>query len=44
MGINLENSVIFDKGDINPYGKYFSRTSYLNMLTREGRHNSQCDL
>lgn len=28
----LENSVIFDKGEINPYGKYFSGTSYLSML------------
>ena len=33
---NLENSVIFDRGEINPYGKYFSGTSYLNILTLEG--------
>ena len=36
METNLENSVIFDRGVINPYGKYFSGTSYLNMLTLEG--------
>lgn len=36
MESNLENSVIFDRGEINPYGKYFSGTSYLNMLTLEG--------
>ena len=36
METTLEDSVIFDKGEINPYGKYFSGTSYLNMLTLEG--------
>ncbi len=36
METNLENSVIFAKGEVNPYGKYFSGTSYLNMLTLEG--------
>ncbi len=36
METNLENSVIFDRGVVNPYGKYFSGTSYLNMLTLEG--------
>lgn len=36
MNTNLENSVIFDRGEVNPYGKYFSGTSYLNMLTLEG--------
>ena len=36
METKLENSVIFDRGEINPYGKYFSGTSYLNMLTLEG--------
>lgn len=36
MSTNLENSVIFDKGEINPYGKFFTGTSYLNMLSLEG--------
>ncbi len=31
METSLENSVIFDRGQINPYGKYFSGTSYLNL-------------
>ena len=34
--MKLEDSVIFDRGELNPYGKYFSGTSYLNMLTLEG--------
>ena len=36
MTDNLENSVIFDRGELNPYGKYFTGTSYLNMLSVEG--------
>ncbi len=36
MAENLENSVIFDRGEINPFGKYFTGTSYLNMLSLEG--------
>lgn len=31
-----ENGSIFGKGEINPYGKYFTGTSYLNMLSLEG--------
>lgn len=31
-----QNGSIFGKGEINPYGKYFTGTSYLNMLTLEG--------
>ncbi len=33
---DLTNSVIFDRGELNPYAQYFSGTSYLNMLTMEG--------
>lgn len=33
---NLENSVIFDKGEVNPFGQFFSGTSYLAMLSTEG--------
>jgi quercetin dioxygenase-like cupin family protein len=33
---NFEESVIFGRGVINPYGRYFSGTSYLNMLNLEG--------
>jgi len=36
MENDLRNSVIFERGEINPYGKYFSGTSYLKMLTLEG--------
>jgi len=36
MESNLENSVIFDRGELNPYGKYFTGISYLNMLSLEG--------
>ena len=36
MNNNLENSVIFPRGDANPFGQYFIGQSYLNMLTREG--------
>ena len=36
METNLENSVIFDKGIVNPYGQYFTGTSYLNMLSLKG--------
>jgi len=36
MKNDLENSVIFGKGDSNPFGQYFSGQSYLNILTREG--------
>jgi quercetin dioxygenase-like cupin family protein len=34
--MKLEDSVIFERGELNPYGKHFSGTSYLNMLTLEG--------
>lgn len=33
---DLRNSVIFPKGEINPFGQYFSGISYLSMLTTEG--------
>lgn len=36
MTDNLKNSVIFDRGELNPYGKYFTGTSYLNMLSLDG--------
>ncbi len=36
MAEDLKNSVIFDRGEINPYGKYFTGTSYLNMISLEG--------
>ena len=36
MSEDLKNSVIFDRGEINPYGKYFTGTSYLNMISLEG--------
>ena len=36
MTEKFEKSVVFDRGEINPYGKYFSGESYLNMLTLEG--------
>jgi len=36
MSDDLKNSVIFDRGELNPYGKYFTGTSYLNMLSLEG--------
>ena len=36
MKNDLENSVIFGRGDANPFGQYFSGQSYLNILTREG--------
>ncbi len=36
MSEDLENSVIFNRGEINPYGKYFTGTSYLNMISLEG--------
>ncbi|MDE5833178.1 MAG: cupin domain-containing protein [Desulfovibrio sp.] len=26
----------FDRGEINPFGKYFTGQSYLNMLSRDG--------
>jgi len=32
----LENSVIFPRGEVNPFGEFFVGTSYLNMLTTEG--------
>ena len=32
----LEQSVIFERGEVNPYGVYFEGTSYLNMLTTQG--------
>lgn len=34
--MNLENSVIFPRGEINPFGQFFKGTSYLNMLCTEG--------
>ena len=33
---DLENSVIFDRGIVNPFGQYFTGTSYLSLLTKEG--------
>ena len=33
---NLENGVIFERGDKNPFGQYFVGQSYLKMLTTEG--------
>ncbi len=36
MAEDLKNSVIFDRGEINPYGKYFTGTSYLNMISLKG--------
>ena len=32
----LSNSVIFGKGEVNPFGNYFIGKSYLKMLTLEG--------
>ncbi|MDO4283868.1 MAG: cupin domain-containing protein [Eubacteriales bacterium] len=36
MKNQLENSVIFPKGEVNPFGQFFSGTSYLAMLSTEG--------
>jgi len=36
MAEDLKNSVIFARGEVNPYGKYFVGTSYLNMISLEG--------
>lgn len=36
METNLENSVIFEKGNLNPFGEYFVGNSYLNMLCTKG--------
>ncbi|MDE7123884.1 MAG: cupin domain-containing protein [Eubacterium sp.] len=33
---DLSNSVIFEKGEENPFGKFFVGKSYLNMLSTEG--------
>ncbi|MCI9112141.1 MAG: cupin domain-containing protein [Eubacterium sp.] len=33
---DLSNSVIFEKGEENPFGKFFIGKSYLNMLSTEG--------
>ncbi len=33
---DLENSVIFPRGEENPYGQYFVGQSYLNMLSVSG--------
>lgn len=33
---DLENSVIFPRGEENPYGQYFVGQSYLNMLSVTG--------
>lgn len=42
MTEDLKNSVIFDRGELNPYGKYFTGTSYLNMLkSRRGRYGKR---
>lgn len=32
---DLSNSVIFEKGEENPFGKFFVGKSYLNMLSTE---------
>ena len=32
----LQNSVIFPRGELNPFGQFFVGRSYLNMLTNEG--------
>ena len=33
---DLSNSVIFEKGEDNPFGEFFVGKSYLNMLSTEG--------
>lgn len=33
---DLTNSVIFEKGEENPFGQFFVGKSYLNMLSMEG--------
>ncbi len=33
---DLSNSVIFEKGEENPFGEFFVGKSYLNMLSTEG--------
>lgn len=33
---NLSNSVIFPKGEENPYGQFFDGQSYLHMLSTQG--------
>ena len=33
---DLSNSVIFERGEENPFGQYFVGQSYLNMLSTEG--------
>ncbi|MGN1322293.1 MAG: cupin domain-containing protein [Methanosphaera sp.] len=30
------NEILFGKGEVNPYGEFFSGKSYLKMLTTEG--------
>ena len=35
MENNLENSAVFDRGIDNPFGKYFTGKSYLNLLNKE---------
>jgi quercetin dioxygenase-like cupin family protein len=30
---DVSNSVIFPKGEVNPYGQFFKGTSYLNMIS-----------
>lgn len=32
----MANEFIFEKGEINPYGEFFTGTSYLKMLSTEG--------
>lgn len=32
----LQSSVIFPRGELNPFGQFFVGRSYLNMLTNEG--------
>ena len=32
----MSEDILFGKGDINPYGEFFSGKSYLKMLTTEG--------
>ncbi len=36
MSEDLTNSVIFDLGEVNPFGDYFIGKSYLKLLTRDG--------
>lgn len=33
---DIENKMIFGRGEKNPFGQYFIGQSYLNMLTTEG--------